>query len=444
MLAHSHVKTRAARLAKRVSALLVAFALLLGAQVLVTPARADDPSSPVTIQGKWADSSGPVADPSVGVYLVPDLGDWAINETGPWNAGISDLRRAVLSFQWLRNGASLPNATAFAYVPGATDLHQQIAVTVTATLDGVVYSTTTDPVEIGPGCFCQDMHMQDDSSDPRSLRVGTTLFHLSTSSFGRSSITSPFDPNEKFYSDEVGFRGSPTYQWRRDGVAIRGATTRRYRLQPVDVGRRITVDWEFAAPGYTTVTGVAGGYVIDPGLLRAGNVKVTGRAKVGLPLTASPGTWSPSGVAFTYQWLRSGKAIAGATKATYRPTSRDHGKRLAVRVTGTKSGYVTTSVTSASTSAVQAGTITVTRATKLTGTAKVGKRLTATKPKVSVAGVTYSYTWLRNGRPIAGATKSSYLLKKADKGKRIQVKVTVKRAGYTTVSSTSPKRGPVA
>lgn len=53
--------------------------------------------------------------------------------------------------------------------------------------------------------------------------------------------------------------------------------------------------------------------------------------------------------------------------------------------------------------------------------------------------VKLTYRWLRNGRPIAGATHKHYMLRWADVGKRIQVKVTGKKAGYKTVSKKSKK-----
>ena len=50
---------------------------------------------------------------------------------------------------------------------------------------------------------------------------------------------------------------------------------------------------------------------------------------------------------------------------------------------------------------------------------------------------TFKYQWYRNGTAIKGATKSSYKLTSADKGKTIKVKVTGAKAGYKTKSKTS-------
>ncbi|HAM44234.1 MAG TPA: hypothetical protein DCM67_04305 [Propionibacteriaceae bacterium] len=74
-------------------------------------------------------------------------------------------------------------------------------------------------------------------------------------------------------------------------------------------------------------------------------VTVVGTPKFGGQLTARPGTWSPSGVTLSYQWLRDGRTIAAATGTTYRPTLTDISHTISVRITGKKSGYLTSSVT---------------------------------------------------------------------------------------------------
>ncbi|MDR3069650.1 MAG: hypothetical protein LBU38_01405 [Propionibacteriaceae bacterium] len=74
----------------------------------------------------------------------------------------------------------------------------------------------------------------------------------------------------------------------------------------------------------------------------------------------------------------------------------------------------------------------------LTGTAKVGKTL---KAKVSFSpAAKYTYQWYRGSAKIKGATKSSYKLKKADKGKKVKVTVKAGKAGYQTVSESSPAK----
>ena len=171
---------------------------------------------------------------------------------------------------------------------------------------------------------------------------------------------------------------------------------------------------------------------------------IAGVAKVGSRLTVNIGTWAPlPDRAFTYQWFRRGPKdahgvkISGATSRTYLVTARDHKKKLYVTVTGTRAGYKAHTRTSASTKAVKAGTLARTPAPKITGTVKVGRTLVAKPYTWEPSRVKLSYQWYRNGRAIKGATKAKYKLVKADKKKRIVVKVTGKKTGYATVSRIS-------
>lgn len=72
-----------------------------------------------------------------------------------------------------------------------------------------------------------------------------------------------------------------------------------------------------------------------------------------------------------------------------------------------------------------------------TGQLKVGKKLTVKHGVASPKATSYSYQWLRNNKAIKKATKKTYVLTSGDAAKKISVKVTVKRTGYTAKSSTS-------
>jgi hypothetical protein len=78
---------------------------------------------------------------------------------------------------------------------------------------------------------------------------------------------------------------------------------------------------------------------------------VSGTAKVGRKLVVKTGGWSPK-PKLSYQWYRNGKAIAKATKVTYRLTAKDKGKRISVKVTAKKAGYRTLVKASAKTSRI--------------------------------------------------------------------------------------------
>lgn len=162
---------------------------------------------------------------------------------------------------------------------------------------------------------------------------------------------------------------------------------------------------------------------------------ITGLPAVGSTLTATPGAWDVSGLGFAYQWLRDGAAISGATTSTYKVASGDAGKSLSVRVTASKTGLPDGTATSAAVKAGKALTKTPTPA--ISGTGKVGKTLKAKAGTWKPSKVKLKYQWLRDGEPIAKATKSSYKLAKADAGRKISVRVTGSKSGYVSVTKTS-------
>jgi hypothetical protein len=187
-------------------------------------------------------------------------------------------------------------------------------------------------------------------------------------------------------------------------------------------------------PGFATSTGV--GPVTDvpvgpTALANTGLPAVSGVAKVGSTLTASGGTWNPSGATLAYQWLANGAPIAGATGTSYSVPAGDVGKQLSVRVTGSMAGYTPASATSPATGAVAPGTITATKKPKLTGKAKVSKTLGLDVGKYVPAGAKVKIAWFLNGKKISGQKKNSLAIKAAYLGKTITAEVTVTAAGYS-------------
>ncbi|WP_345520253.1 hypothetical protein [Nocardioides conyzicola] len=140
-----------------------------------------------------------------------------------------------------------------------------------------------------------------------------------------------------------------TYAWRRGGAVV--ATTTTYQVAVADVAKSLTVTVTVTPPGgeptprtSAAVTGVA----VPLHWTRA-KPKVTGTAKQGKRLKvagAAAGGFAPAATALSYQWLRNGSAIRGATGRAYKATVADVGKRLSIRVTGRRSGYLAGSVVS--------------------------------------------------------------------------------------------------
>ncbi|QMW65522.1 carboxypeptidase regulatory-like domain-containing protein [Mumia sp. ZJ1417] len=143
------------------------------------------------------------------------------------------------------------------------------------------------------------------------------------------------------------------YQWRADGMAIAGATAPTFRVSNAHAGKRFTVTVTGSKSGLASVARTSAPTARAIGTLTATTPKISGKAKKGKKLTIKAGAWGPGRVRLSYQWFRNGKKITKARKASYTLTKRDVGKRLTVKVTGTRTSYATVVKTSKKTAKVR-------------------------------------------------------------------------------------------
>lgn len=84
----------------------------------------------------------------------------------------------------------------------------------------------------------------------------------------------------------------------------------------------------------------------------AATPRISGTARVGRTLKVRVGSWSPRPT-FRYQWFANGRKISSkGTRSSLKLTSKQRGKRITVRITGTSTGYATISKTSGKTKKV--------------------------------------------------------------------------------------------
>lgn len=171
-------------------------------------------------------------------------------------------------------------------------------------------------------------------------------------------ISGPAQEGQTLSSTNGSWTNSPTsfaYQWRRNGVAIAGATGSTYTLVAADVGSTIDlVVTATNASGSGTSTSAATAVVTAASGVAAPVFStapaITGTAQQGQTLTTTTGAASGS-PSYAVQWKRGGVNIAGATALTYVLVAADVGTTITATSTATNAGGSATS-TSAATAVV--------------------------------------------------------------------------------------------
>jgi hypothetical protein len=374
-------------------------ALDVGASISGTVSTAGVNAHPLAKSSVYATST---ADPLInytgfvnddGTYTIPGIAAGSyIVEFQPWGKNRAD--------QWW-NGASSPGAaTPITVTTGQAvtgiDAALPLAATITGTLTGLTPSGAQFPADNGQ----VNVYLPDGTEFP----IFTSVYLNGTFSI----------PNLPAGSYKLQFVAQPDTtdfapEWYSNKSSLATATTVTLRA-----GQTMTIDVTLA-----------------PATLKAISPTITGTVKVGRTLTAVTGHWKPGAVTYSYQWLRDGVPIDGATAPTYTLTDADAGSPIRVTVTGAEVGYRSESLTSAPTKLVGNGKLT-TAVPTISGTLAKGSTLTATPGTWGPGTVTLAYKWFRGTTRIVGATSSTYTLRAADVGQTITVKVIGSEAGYNT------------
>jgi uncharacterized repeat protein (TIGR01451 family) len=142
----------------------------------------------------------------------------------------------------------------------------------------------------------------------------------------------------------------------------------------------------------------------------------------------------PEGSAFSYQWLRSGQPIGGATSSTYTIAGADAGDTIQCLTTAAKgAGQPASAAVSQPphiAAPVPATPLPVPPASipAPSGTAKAGATVKCNAGSWSQSP-TFVYQWLKNGAPISGATGETYVVQAADVPSNMQCEVIGTNAG---------------
>ena len=193
----------------------------------------------------------------------------------------------------------------------------------------VVTIAVTDVVDEGDAVYViddADSGLAEHIADASGLAVGSTLY-------------------ARLSSDDPDGNGIPSYQWKRGGGDIVGATAAAYIITAADLGRALTVTVSYTDDGGADerVTSDAINLPAAPVSANQASFSITSDGSVDTPLvgdelTVTLDTPDPDGDGiFSYQWfVVDGPDIVGATEASY--TITEVGQTIGVRVSYTDSG----------------------------------------------------------------------------------------------------------
>ena len=304
--------------------------------------------------------------------ITDDPDNQTVCEGGSATLIVSATGTGSLSYQWRKNGSNISGATGSSYTinpaaAGDGGIYQCI---VSNSCDSIISAAAIVTVSTAPTITSQP-------ADQVVCEGGSAAFTVSASSAGPLS-----------------------YQWRKNGSNIPGATSPSYTVNPVSTGD---------AGNYTcVVTNTCGSATSSAASLTVGTVPVVTddpdsqtvcEGDVAIFSVSATGTPPPS-----YQWRKNGSNIPGATSFTYVifPVTAGDGGNYQCVVTNS-CGSDTSSV----------ATLTVNTPPVITGnpSSKTLCEGGAVTFVVSATGTgPLSYQWRRNGITIPGATSSSYTI----------------------------------
>jgi hypothetical protein len=338
---------------------------------------------------------------------------------------------ATFSYQWMSHSAgsptAIPGATSATFVPTAAQSGKWVYASVTASLPGYKPARLTTP-----STMVGTAHVQPTS--PLKITGAAAPGGTLTASFGKPANT---------YS-EISWFVDGVPQPRRTSYNSAAST---FPVAAAHSGARVDArlkihrtdgDGNYVDGSDTFQRAVAQVSGARPAQALPAAAAPAGKPTVGRILSAPARVTADPKATLRYQWMRGAGVIAGATASRYQVRTVDVNKRLAVRVTVSRPGwpnkYVSTSTTIVAKRALKVGRVTA------SGTAKVGRKLTARTPGWRPSSVRFRYRWLRDGKAIPGATKAHYRLRKADRRTVIRVRVTATKASYLSVVKTSKGR----
>ncbi len=196
-----------------------------------------------------------------------------------------------------------------------------------------------------------------------------------------------------------------TYQWRKNGVAVTGATAATYTTPATTLGDSGSVFDVVLVNSGGTVTSTPATLTVQASVVAPTLTAQPANQTVAVGQSATFSVTATGTAPLSYQWRKNGSAITGATGASFTTpatVASDSGSLFTV-VVSNSAGSVTSN----------AATLTVSTTTSLTITTQPQSRTvtvgqSAVFSVVAMGTAPITYQWRKNGSAITGATRASY------------------------------------
>ncbi len=373
-----------------------------------------------SISGGYGGSTGTtvltitVNPPAVAPSITTQPGNQTVTAGQTAMFSVSATGTAPLSYQWRKNGANITGATSNAYTTPATttaDSGSTFSVVVTNSAGSATSNNATLTVNaaaVAPSITSQPAN--------QTITAGQmAMFSVSASG------TAPL-----------------SYQWRKNGLYITGATSSSYTTPATttaDSGSTFSVVVTNSAGSATSNNATL---TVNPAAVAPSITSQPASQTVPAGQTATFGVSAGGTAPMSYQWRKNGTNITGATSSSYSTpatTTTDSGSTFSVVISNSAGSVSSNTATlTVNQAAAVAPSITTQPGNQ---TVTVGQ--TATFSVLATGTASLSYQWRKSGTNISGANASSYTTpatSTADSGSTFSVVVS-NSAGSATSNSAS-------
>ncbi|HVQ60401.1 MAG TPA: hypothetical protein VMS60_16000 [Solirubrobacterales bacterium] len=407
-------------------------------RVVVTAQDAQGATAATSVQTSVVLFKAPVNNTLPTITGTPEVGKVLTATNGTWTGG-----GISFAIQWRscdgngNNCNSIAGATGPTFTPTETEGERTIRVNVTATNSGgSVVATSTQTARIN-----------------RATPVNTVAPEVTGNAREGQTLTTT---TGTWTGGGINF----AFHWLRCNTAgasctrIVGANAERVTYVPVaaDVGSTLRSEVTANNLGHSVnATSAQTSVVTIAAPANTALPTIPGTPREGVRVNASTGTWTGSGITFSFQWLRCDAAgnecgpIAGATEQGYTPVASDANNTLRIVVTATNTGGVASATSAASQVVLFAVPVNLTVPT-VSGTPKVGQTLTASDGTWTGTVIEFRYRWRSCGGSGTGcvdiegaaAANKTYVLTAADLNRRLRVVVTAVNSGGSASKESDP------